>query len=84
MSNAVKVQLIIIGTPSGWTMESQRPADVTPDRLDVVMLAFDVVDDPLVAGRCNRQRLDEVKTHPAVRPCATHNCWTFTVILCDT
>lgn len=42
-------------------MESQRPADVTPDRLDVVVLAFDVVDDPLVAGRCNRQRLDEVK-----------------------
>jgi hypothetical protein len=47
MSNAVKFQPIIAETLCGWTMEPQRPADMTPDRLDVVVHAFDVV----VAGR---------------------------------
>ena len=43
----MKVQQIIIGTLCGWTIEPHRPADVKSDRLDVVVLAFDVI----VAGR---------------------------------
>ena len=43
----MKVQLNIIETLFGWTMELQCPADTTPDRLDAVLLAFDGV----VAGR---------------------------------
>jgi hypothetical protein len=47
MWNAVKRPADKTKTQFFWTMEPQRPADVTPYRLDAVMHAFDVV----VAGR---------------------------------